>query len=188
MYTCAYIHHAWKHAQGSLSHHRGVFSIDISTGTSKPSLLQPICRSAGCLLSSHVSASPCICKTCSFGAEMQRGSSTPEKMLRPRRQHGPRSIRRGSRLCRHCRPPAHKRARERTRPSTQQSLPSAQICPSAPLRWKQIKPETAEVKVLVLPLISTQGWGSGLILPFLCRLLPLSLESGVAVACCGLQR
>lgn len=66
----------------------------------------------------------------------------------------------------------------------QQSLQTPQICPSAPLRWKQIKTETTEVKVSVLPLISTQGWGSGLVLPFLCRLLPLSLESGVAVACC----
>lgn len=39
------------------------------------------------------------------------------------------------------------------------------------------------MKVSVLPLISTQGWGSGLVLPFLCRLLPLSLESGIAVVC-----
>jgi len=65
-----------------------------------------------------------------------------------------------------------------------QSLQSAQICPSAPIRWKQIKTETAQAQVSVLPLISTRGGGSGLVLPFLRRFLPLSLGSSAAAACC----
>lgn len=93
--ACVSVQHVCKHAQGSSSHRRRGFS-NTSTGTSKPPLLQPICRRAGCLLSSHMSTSPCICKTRSFGAEMQTDSCMTEKMLRPQRHYDLHSIGQGS--------------------------------------------------------------------------------------------